>query len=214
MTWTHQPARVWLRLLLPTVASLTLLGCHGKVLSPTPADPWRREIAEKDRRIAALEAQVGELETALAERSAILTPEGVEADSSPAGAVPHIAGIRLARQTGVDPDSRGTIRVWVEPFDGRERFIQMAGTLEVEVSVPDPSSPDGRRAVRESFGPLAVRDAWRSGVMGASYAFTVHLPEGLVVRPGSEEEIQTTVTIALLPSGRRLEASWPLPAQP
>lgn len=207
-------SRAWSPVLVTTLVALTLLGCHATVLNPTPADPWRREIAEKDRKIASLEARVGELETALAERSATPAPEGSEAAVVPAGAVPHVAGIRLARQTGVDPDSRGTIRVWVEPFDGRERFIQMAGTLVIEVSVPDPSGPDGRRTVCETFGPLAVRDAWRSGVMGASYAFALHLPEGVVVPVGSEGEVRATATLALLPSGRRLEASWPPPAQP
>lgn len=172
-------------------------GCKGKMLTPNEHDPLRREIAAKDEEIRALKAQVGELQTELA------TARG---STAPAVDTPAIAGIRIGRQTGIDPDHPEILRVWLEPFDGRQRFIQFAGTVTITADWAE-----GGGHAEASFTPAQVRDAWRNGFLGAAYAFAVPLaPDASRPRHGAEG-LEVSVRVAITGSDRVVTASFPTP---
>ncbi len=192
-------ATVWASVV--ALASLgAICGCQAKILTPNERDPLRREIAAKDEEIRALKAQVGELQTALA------AAQGSAAGTVDPDSAPLISGIRLGRQTGIDPDHPDVLRVWVEPFDGRQRFVQFAGTVTILANWPG-----GGGRTEASFTPAQVRDAWRSGFMGAAYAFAVPLaPDANRPRHGAEG-LELSVHVALAGSDRNLTASIPEP---
>jgi outer membrane murein-binding lipoprotein Lpp len=157
--------------------ALLSLGCSGKVLSPSPADQLRRQNAELSAKVESLERQLSEARTALAaaeqrasagagtsESASTLSPEAIEA-------TPHLAGITIAGSSHTDRpiSSDGCVaRVYVSPVDGRGRFMQVVGTASVTLYWSPPGCAAEVLSCQE-FGPVALRDAYRSGFGGTHY---------------------------------------------
>lgn len=171
-----------------------LMGCQAKVLSPTPADQLRRQNAELSAKVESLERQLSESRTALATaearrvaaasdaaagsatgtgRGQALSPEAVEA-------TPHLAGVSIAGSSHTDRSLSGdgcVARIYMAPVDGLGRFLQVVGTASVTLYWSPPGCEAEVLSCHE-FGPLALRDAYRSGFGGAHY--TLEWPIDLV----------------------------------
>lgn len=183
-------------------------------------DRLRREVAELRERTLALEAARDELRAKLGEhaRHDPLPPDVLDA-------LPRCAGIEIDRLSGIlarpAPGSDGagraepandppaSIDVYVRTFDGRRRFVQVAGTLTVELfflpesvgatpSTPTPPTPAAPIAPPTSppapapmalgavtLSPTALREAYRSGLGGTCYAVSLPLPPGWPDQPGT-----------------------------
>jgi len=158
--------------LLLTTPLLTSVGCSGRVLAPSAADGLRVEVAERTRERDSARAQVGELQTKLAEltiaRDAKLDPEAAEA--LPALAAVPVSGLSTARW--ID-QNHATLALVIEPRDGLGRFLKVTGTIRASVAALIPGReplPAGKATV----GPKALRDAYRTGFMGTHY--TIEIP--------------------------------------
>lgn len=156
-------------------ASASLAACQAKVLSPTPADQLRRQNAELSAKVESLERQLSEARTALATAdsggSAVDAAGDRPLSEEEVAATPHLAGVSIASSSHTDrPISadRCVARIYMAPVDGLGRFLQVVGTASVTLYW----SPPGCEAEVISchdFGPLALRDAYRSGFGGAHY---------------------------------------------
>ena len=172
----HAPA-AWLAI---TVAALS--GCQAKVLSPTPADQWRRQNVELVAKVESLERQLSEARTAAAETAARQAAtaaqgpvgaggEGPALSAEAIEATPHLAGISIAGSSHTDRPLKGegcVARIYVSPVDGLGRFIQVVGTASVTLYWSPPGCNAEVLSCHE-FGPLALRDSYRSGFGGAHY---------------------------------------------
>lgn len=175
-------------------SALLVTGCSSaKVLNPSPNDALRAENMELREKLDRAALQNKELLTRLAERrketdGASTRPVGGRAlDPEAEAAIPRIATVHIEGATDVirrTPGAPPTLRLWVLPRDGRGRFLQVVGTLSVGVTVLRAGEPPVEIS-QASFGPAAVRDAWRSGLMGSHYAFEMPLtiPSDLAAAP-------------------------------
>ena len=165
--------------MVSSIAGLLVLlflqaGCQMKVMQPTSEDQVRERVAslEEDNR------KLEDANSGLKARIAELT-RGQSPDVQVAGeATPRLADLLIASSSSIDaraPASNPTRLVLrLAPRDDRGRFLQIVGALEVRVvSIPDSGAPVQLADVR--FDPLAVREAWRGGVMGSGYVFDVPL---------------------------------------
>jgi hypothetical protein len=149
----------------------------------------RTELAETQRQVAALNAQREELLTKLAEannaRQAALTPEVL-------ASLPRVAGVRIGSLSGLAPSDRALAAtradIYVEPFDGRDRFVQIVGTLSVEVvamgQVAEGKEPP-RVLASQVLTPAQVRDAYRSGFTGTHYSVELPFSPPITERKGT-----------------------------
>ncbi|MBL8759706.1 MAG: hypothetical protein JNL50_00230 [Phycisphaerae bacterium] len=144
------------------------------------------------RRVMALEDQKRTLEQTNAELLAKVTEhakdrgQGVPADVL--AAMPRCASISISGLgTWLDPSDMRTpatsVHVSVSALDGRGRTLQVVGTLRVEILVlpagativndaGERAAKDGATPVRTAkseLGPAALREAYREGLLGASY---------------------------------------------
>jgi hypothetical protein len=144
---------------------------------------------EQEGQIEALEAERGELAAKLAEaeraREAAL-PADVLA------AIPRCAGIRLDGLSGLQRASEGEadgaakIIAYVEPFDGRQRFLQIAGTLTVDAIVAGPPGSGGEPVtVSVSLGPAELREAYRTALTGYYYLAELPIDSALLPAEGT-----------------------------
>lgn len=151
-------------------------GCRGKAKDfENENDALRREVASLTDRLEAAEARNVELEAKFAElRRAADTALGGEALE----ALPRCAGIALDRYSGwTDTDGDGSpdaIDVYVRPYDGRRRFVQVAGSLTVEATLLPGGAAGGsgepRLLARRTLGPESLREAYRSSPLGTHYS--------------------------------------------
>lgn len=153
-------------------------GCRAKALGPSANDPLRDENRSLREANAELTARVQELETRLAAVEAERAPDGI--DPEVVAHTPAVRRLELKSGSVVEAIAgeagRGVARVWLEPVDGRGRFVQVTGWIEVAITAlpaSGPAIPIG--SVR--LGPAEVRDAYRSGFMGTHY--TVEVPVDL-----------------------------------
>jgi hypothetical protein len=90
--------------------------------------------------------------------------------------VPRIVEVNIGKLSHVrDEDGDGlpeTLLLYVEPLDGRGRFTQMVGTLEINAAFI-PSHGDPLSAGQATFAPDQVRDAYRSTLTGVHYTFSI-----------------------------------------
>ena len=112
-------------------------------------DALRATVLELRTQVEDLTAERDELLSKLRETEAKpLEPQALEA-------LPRVAGIRLDPLTGVDDDdtSPGMDRLiaYVEPFDGRRRFVQVAGSpppSPTATTSPASTTPSRSRSTR------------------------------------------------------------------
>ncbi len=92
--------------------------------------------------------------------------------------VPRVAEIELSRLSSVRRESAAdgliTLDLHVTAIDGRGRPIQLTGSLEA-VARFMPVDAESIELGRVSLSPAEIRDAWRAGVLGASYQVEIPL---------------------------------------
>lgn len=178
-------------------------GCRAKPKDfDNENDTLRRQVVDLESQVQALSAERGELQAKLAE---ILRERDAAVDSGQPGAevvesLPRCAGIEFSRYTGL-ADRDGipgpeAIDIYLRPFDGRQRFVQVAGRLSITATLVPPGTatePLGagkgsagssvaaspgtaapRTLAKLDLGPREIREAYRSGPLGTHY--TVSLP--------------------------------------
>lgn len=169
------------------IAVAAISGCQAKVLSPTPADQLRRENVELLAKVDSLERQLSEARTAAAETAAGRPANSGQGPDGEGGAglalsaeaieaTPHLAGISITGSSHTDRPLKGegcVARIYVSPVDGLGRFIQVVGTASVTLYWSPPGCEAQVLSCHE-VGPLALRDAYRSG-FGASH-YTLEWP--------------------------------------
>lgn len=147
-----------------------------------------------ERELARTKAQRDELQSKLDAGPVKLEPKAL-------AALPVCAGIEIDSLSGFTPPDDpkrqqdasascpagpGAV-VYVFPFDGRRRFVQIVGTLSAEAAwlpaMPEPKAdqaaapapqPAPRTLARVTLTPEQLREAYRSGALGTNY--TLRLP--------------------------------------
>ena len=164
------------------LSMVLVTGCQMKVMQPTSDDQVRERIAslEEENR-SLLETNRG-LEARIEELTAQQTPR-IRAVGA---ATPRLTSLRIASSSIVDaseePSDGSLLVLRLTPRDDRGRFLQIVGGLEVRaVAVPDAGAPI--LLVSQAFDPLAVREAWRGGVMGSGYVFRIPLDHPVAELP-------------------------------
>ena len=109
-------------------------------------------------------------------------------------------------ESGPVGDDRSTLVLRLAPRDDRGRFMQVVGSLEVRaVSVPETGDPALIASV--DFDPLAVREAWRGGILGSGYVFELELDR-------ATDQLPPTIDVVTIfreaTSGRTLREESPV----
>lgn len=177
------------------VVPLALSGCRaGGKSFDNENDTLRRKVTELESEVARLTAERNEATAKLTEmaRAQASTEAGQTLE-----ALPRVAGIEIDRYSGFNrplgdagrarprPEE---ITVYVRPFDGRQRFVQVAGTLTVEATLlaPMPAKGKGKEApaadgtkmqMSVTLTPAMLREAYRSSPMGTHYRVSLPVPK-------------------------------------
>ncbi len=158
--------------LLALVAALPLPGCRAGNFE-NENDILRAKVFDLEDEVAALRLRDSELETRLA--AAERVPGEIDAEVR--ANTPQVAALGISRLSHVRRDDGGegapTLVLYVEPVDGRGRFLQLAGTLAVNVAVLPAGGP-ARTIGSATLGPAELRDAYRSAFTGTHY--TIEIP--------------------------------------
>ncbi|MGD9692924.1 MAG: hypothetical protein AB7G17_04995 [Phycisphaerales bacterium] len=169
-------AALWLFLATP--------GCSSKKSFENENDDLRRRVTALESELEGARARAVEAEAKLLEfaRSRESTEQGRALE-----ALPRTAGISIGRYSGfVRPDlgdQPNAIDVYVKPFDGRQRFVQVAGSLRVEALLlpeqlgAESADSAGRRLAVLELTPEQVREAYRSSPLGTHYYIRLELPD-------------------------------------
>lgn len=165
------------------LGTFALPACSSKKSFENENDDLRRRVATLENEVAAARARAVEAESKLAEfaRARESTDQGQALE-----ALPRCAGISIGRFSGfVRPDTgdrANAIDVYVKPFDGRQRFVQVAGSLRVEALLlpeklgAESTDTAGRRLALAELTPDQVREAYRSSPLGTHYYVRLELP--------------------------------------
>jgi hypothetical protein len=163
------------------MAAAALAGCSVRVLSPSDDDALRETVATQAARIESLERRERELEAQLRTASGSEVRDAA-IDAEAEAARPRLASVALGGSSclRLRRDASPELLLHLEPRDGRGRFLQIVGTLEIEAALLAVGE-DPRILGRWRYGPLAVRDAWRGTFSGGHYTFRedVSLPSDL-----------------------------------
>lgn len=208
-------------LALCAVACAALLGgCRSKSKNfENENDELRRRVAALETERDAASARASEAEAKL--REFVTARESVD-EQEALEALPRVAGVSIGRLSGfADYDAQGRARsfdVYVRPHDGRMRFVQFAGRMNVEATLFDERIETGgaaRRLGGATLGPADVRESYRASPLGVHYAVRLEFDEPVaadagvvVVRVELIDPIggQTHRAERLVrPAGRRLE---------
>ncbi|MEO1130676.1 MAG: hypothetical protein AAFX05_13365 [Planctomycetota bacterium] len=192
---------------------LGLIGCSGPKDFDNENDALRRERESLELENVQLRARLAESEAKLAEMARTFEAAGGRPGADVVASMPRCAGIAMDRFSGPadrdDIDGPELIDVYIRPFDGRMRFVQVAGQLTVEAVLIPPTDRGeedfgGPRSLgRVELGPVDLREAYRSSAMGTHYAVVVP------ISPPNQPLSGTLVLTALLQdaiTGRAHEA--------
>jgi len=183
-----RPRRWALLLAVAATAPLPLVGCKARAKNfNNENDSLRRQLVECGSETQRLRGENAELRAKLTEAvSARDAATGPSADV--VAAMPRCAGIEIRPNsgwTGPGSSPRG-VEVLVQTLDARKRFVQVAGTLIVDVTflpAPDASGSESTATPRPVtlggvvLSPAELREAFRSSFMGTHYAVVVPTPE-------------------------------------
>ncbi|MCH2142683.1 MAG: hypothetical protein MK077_06780 [Phycisphaerales bacterium] len=180
-------------------ATVLLTSCDGR--SRRASAKLRSENAALHREVEALQDRQVELEASL---TALATEQG--GNRGAAAQTPQVAGLTISPLSGFEPGEGPDalrLEIHVAAQDGRQRPIQLVGPLEAQVLRPVP----GRSPVvlaTTKLDPTAVRDAWRGGLLGATYRVDVML-DTASIEPDTPVLVHVFHTDAR--TGRSLEAT-------
>ena len=167
-------------------------------------DALRERVVELEREVGRLGRRNDELAAELARASGApdSLPEVIRANT------PRVATIGIGARSHVrEPRGEGGVRarrliVYIEPADGRGRFVQMVGALTVHVDVL-PLDAEPVSIGHLDLAPDELRDAYRSGMLGTHY--TAEVPLDLSEAAGiSRCDVRVVYTDGR--TGRRLDA--------
>lgn len=167
---------------LAGLAFVSACGVGGNKSVSEANDQLRREKLGLESTIATLTGEKEELRVKLAESE---RARGSNLPAEVLDAVPRCTGIVIDSLSGFDPADPAKpatgATVYIQPRDGRGRFVPLVGTLRataqvLPVSLDVAKSDQGTldRAVlaqsRVELSPTKLRDAYRSGLLGTAYA--------------------------------------------
>lgn len=176
-----------------------LVGCDGA--SRKANARLRREVHDLQMKVGSLEQREAELRVQLSR----IEQDDPGVESEILSSTPRAMAISLSPYSGVQrtDDDRTTIEVFAAAVDGRNRPLQMVGSLRaVAVAIPADGSPLELGEV--SLSPAQVRDAWRNVFGSPSYLIEVPLDRPL---PESAQSIHVRVFYDDAGTGRILEAA-------
>lgn len=155
-----------------TIGQLALLaGCQRDF--STEADALRERVMLLEREVEVLERRNTELRAELRRmsRQRDEVPEEIHA------ATPHVVDLAIGRwshgRIAGEPDDRDALRIYLNPIDGRGRFVPLVGTVRMHAAVLPDDADDATTLARIEFTPDQMRDAYRSGITGTHYTLTV-----------------------------------------
>lgn len=153
------------------LAALAAAGCGSSDRIAKANDALRLEREAQSERIRTLESDLAETRAKLTEANARLdapVPQDV------LEALPRVASIAIGRLSLIED---GRIVVFVSPSDGRGRFVQAVGTLEVRAVEISGVGAEPRVLGEAMLSPTQLRDAYVSGLSGTAYRVPIPLAE-------------------------------------
>jgi hypothetical protein len=191
----HRATVAAIVLALPVAAGCTLRPREGG------DDSARLRVVELEQENDRLSRRLRELEAQLSADDAALSavPEEIRI------ATPHVAEVEIGRLSHMaDLDDDGTpdmLRVYVAPRDGLGRFVQAVGELAVSAILPQGDRPAATVGLC-TLSPLALRQAYRSGIGGTHYTIECPLDwKGL-----TPQRVLVAASFTDAVTGRRLQA--------
>ncbi len=171
----HRPGRAIGGLGLVLVAVAWLVGCAA----PRPVvdvDSMRSRIHTLENRVRELERRNYELTGELQQQARRAEPDDVSAELL--ANTPRVSEITIGRRSharDTTGDGRGDeLVLYVISRDGRGRFVQMAGELDIR-AIAVPADDDAVTIGRRVLSPGEVRDAYHSGVGSIHYTVVLAL---------------------------------------
>ncbi|MFM2164457.1 MAG: hypothetical protein RL325_894 [Planctomycetota bacterium] len=153
---------------------LATAGCSPRIAVPrTTEEGLREQLSTTTRERDDAQRRVRDLEAKLAERPRPAVG-GMSAEAE--SVLPRLEDIRVDPMSSVRLDASGgpTLRLVIEPIDGKGRFLQITGDLEIGVMLT--VSPTQMASVGDlKCGPKALSDAYRMGFLGTHYSFEIPL---------------------------------------
>ncbi len=196
----------WMIACLALSPILAVSACSMKVMKPTSGDSAR----EREARLAEENRELKDRNAGLQARIDELTADRPAAGEIPEAARPRLVAMAISPSSVVESgpvgDDRSTLVLRLAPRDDRGRFMQVVGSLEVRaVSVPETGDPALIASV--DFDPLAVREAWRGGILGSGYVFELELDR-------ATDQLPPTIDVVTIfreaTSGRTLREESPV----
>ncbi|MCH2140287.1 MAG: hypothetical protein MK100_04545 [Phycisphaerales bacterium] len=184
------------------ISAVLLAGCDSR--SRRASARLRTENDDLKRQVEGLEARQAELEASLlASEQTNASVPGTRVES------PRLAHLSISPLSGYETGETTHLEIHLTAADGRQRPIQLHGPIEAQVLRPvSGGTPELVSSI--DMTTADVRDAWRGGILGATYLIELPVPEP------SGESTAWIVHIFHddLHTGRRLEASGPIAHQP
>lgn len=140
-------------------------------------DRLRREVMGLQGQVSRLEGETDELKTKLATvAKARGLPPGVIAS------LPVVTHVELGSYSNIIPPmgAAAAVRAEFSPKDGRDRFVQCVGEVRIEaLLLSEVGKGEPKRIGMVTLDAPALRDAYRSGVLGTYYEAIVPLEPGV-----------------------------------
>ena len=177
------------------LVALCLCAC-GKKNYLNENDALRAKVLDQQKLLEDLNRRTEELQVELAKLAA---PPGTVSEDVLL-ATPHPVELAIGRLSHVRNATDGTsmLELYLTPADGRGRFIQLVGPIQINVfRLPMSAEPSTIGTL--SAGPLQVRDAYRHTVMSTHYTFEV--PLSLPPTASASAEPDTIVVRAVYTDG-------------
>jgi hypothetical protein len=150
-------------------------------------DDLRRQLDASQTQIEVLQARNRELEAQVAEAARRLEAATGEPAADVVASIPRCAGVKIGRLSSVDPSAPDRLTLYITPYDGRQRFVQVAGSLSASATLlsPDVASDQGPVVAGVvTLGPKDLREAYRSSPLGTHYTVEIELDPPAVAEAG------------------------------
>lgn len=168
--------------MLLAAAGLSIGACRaGGKNFDNENDDLRRQLATAEAELARITAERNELRAKVNEMAKASAQAGGLSEEA-REALPRCAGVRLERLSGpVDDDGApgfDAVDFYVQPIDGRQRFIPVAGSLSAQATlIPPAGTAEGAPKLlgRVELSPSQMREAYRSSMLGTHYSVRLEL---------------------------------------
>ena len=204
---------------IPRLCSVSVLGfvvlfpasgCDSR--SRKASARLRDEVHQLKEELKLSKHEISELEAKLAEAT---DRDGGDVDM--ALNMPRVAAIELSPYSSLrwkmNSGEEAALDLHVTAVDGRSRAIQLTGTLDV-VARFMPVNGVSIELGRVSLSEARVRDAWRAGVLGASYQVEMPIRRDLLVEDQGGIHVSARFTDALTGVEHDATVEVRVPARP